>query len=197
MLKSKWLLFLARFLIFFAFFYFLWYFSTPVYNQFLAALSKKLLPFTESSRLTVTVIPEGRTIGIYHVLSYEPGGSSLGLDAMKVHFDLVLLLTLIFAVPKIKVKTRLKILLWGILLSVLVHMLKIVVIVKDGYASAFVFKGTPYYSSFERGIYAFGRGFFTRLGNQLVPLLIWSVLYVKFVGVKIIRGPKTHSIIQK
>lgn len=121
----------------------------------------------------------------------------MGLDAMKVHFDLVLLLTLIFAVPKIKVKTRLKILLWGILLSVFIHLFKIVVIVKDGYATSFVFKGTPYYSSFERAIYGFGRSFFTRMGNQLVPVLIWSVLYIKFVGVKIIKAPETHSVIQK
>ena len=111
---------------------------------------------------------------------------------MKVHFDSVLLLTLIFAVPQIKFKIRIKILLWGIFLSVLVHLFKIVVIVKDGYAHLFVIKGTPYYSSFETAIYGFGRGFFTRLGNQFVPVLIWSILYIKFAGIKIVKSTKPH-----
>lgn len=91
---------------------------------------------------------------------------------------MVLLFALIWAVPNISFKKRLKIFLLGGLIIFGVHVVKLFVYVKHTYASHIIVDGVDYFTPFQKAVYRSLREFFIKVGNQFVPIMIWSLLYV-------------------
>ena len=176
--KSAKLLFLIRLVFFFAFFYLLWYYLSPFYNIILAGVSEEVIQFSETGKLKITESVEGveKWIWVYHI---PKDSAPIKYRGNLVHFDMVLLFALIWAVPNIDFKKRLKLFLLGIFIIFGVHVIKIFVYVKHEYAQHIKLDDVRYFSPFQRAVYWNLKEFFLRVGNQLMPILVWSLLYVK------------------
>jgi hypothetical protein len=177
--KSARLLFLIRLVFFFAFFYLLWYYLSPFYNKILAFVSEEVIQFSEIGKLKLTESVKGieNQIWVYHIAK---DSSPIKYKGNGVHFDMVLLFALIWAVPNINFEKRLKFFLLGIFIIFGVHVIKIFVYVKHEYAQHIQLDEVLYFSPFQRAVYRNFKDFFLRVGNQLMPILIWSLLYWKY-----------------
>ena len=171
-------MFLIRLVFFFGFFYLLWYYLSPFYNDILSGVSEKIIQLSEIGELKITesVIGMEKQIWVYHIPKDSP---PIKYQARFVHFDMVLLFALIWAVPNINFKKRLNLFLLGIFIIFGVHVIKIFVYVKHEYAQHIELDEVRYFSPFQRAVYLNLKEFFLRVGNQLMPILIWSLLYVK------------------
>lgn len=171
-------MFLIRLVFFFAFFYLLWYFLSPFYNRILAGSSEAVIQFSETGELKITksVKAEEKSIWVYHI---PEDSRPIKYRGNMVHFDMILLFSLIWAVPNINFKKRLRLFLLGIIIIFGVHLLKMFVYVKHEYAQHIKFDGVHYFSPFQRAVYGNLKDFFLTIGNQLMPILIWSLLFVK------------------
>jgi hypothetical protein len=142
-------------------------------------VSEEIIQFSETGKLKITESVKGveKWIWVYHI---PKGSAPIKYRGGLVHFDMVLLFALIWAVPNINFKRRLKIFLLGILIIFGVHLIKIFVYVKHEYAQHIKLDEVLYFSPFQRAVYRNLKDFFLRVGNQLVPILVWSLLYVKY-----------------
>ena len=175
-IKSTKALFLIRLVFFFAFFYLLWYFLSPFYNHILAGVSEQELKLSEvgKRKITQSVIAEKKEIWVYHI---PEGSPVVGLKANILHFDMVLLFALIWAVPHVPFKRRMKIFLLGFLIVFVIHLLKVFVFVKKEYSLNIKVDGVPYWSIFQQRAYEYLDRFILFIVNQIFPVLIWSLLY--------------------
>ena len=178
-IKSKKVLFLIRLVFFFAFFYLLWYYLSPFYNELLAGVSEGVIRLSEIGRLKITqsIIGAEKHILLYHIPEGSPVTKFRG---NLVHFDMVLLFALIWAVPHINWKKRMKIFLLGFAIVFVLHQFKIFVFVKRDYSIHIMIDGVPYWSLFEKKAYQYLHEFIVLVVNQIAPILIWSLLYVKY-----------------
>ena len=181
-IKSKKVLFLVRLIFFFSLFYLLWYFLSPLYNHILATPSVLTLKASEigSKHLTTSTQVQGKYIFVHHVASKENPELSIRVHANVVHFDMVLLFALIWAVPGIKWKKRMKILLLGFAIVFVLHLIKILIFVKYEYAIHMKVGGIHLWSPAEQKGYRYVKDFILLIVNQIFPILIWSLLYVKY-----------------
>lgn len=97
-----------------------------------------------------------------------------------VHFDMVFLLALIWAVPNINLKRRVRILLWGLGIIFLLHLIKIFVFVKYCYCMLLVSGDVPYCTPIQKEIYRYASCFIEVVVNQISSVLIWGLLYVPY-----------------
>ncbi len=180
-MKSARLLFLIRLVFFFLLFYTLWYFLSPVYNHILAPISEQILKFSEIGGQPITNSMEvfKKDIFLHHVASQTNPELAVRITAGAVHFDMVLLFALIWAVPKVKLKKRMNIFLLGLAIVFALHLFKIFVFVKYDYAQHIKVDGLPYWSPFQQKVYCYLNDFILLIVNQIFPVLIWSLLYVK------------------
>jgi hypothetical protein len=178
-IKSKKILFLIRLVLFFAFFYLLWYHLSPFYNQVLALVSEEILQISESSELKITkdVIAVGKQLQVYLI---PEGSPVVELEGNLVHFDMVLLFALIWAVPQVSIKKRMKIFLLGFLIIFGLHWFKIFVFFKQYYSDHIQLDGVSYWSPFQRKVYLYLSTFIFGIMNQIFPVIIWSLLYVPY-----------------
>ncbi len=146
-------------------------------------MSEEIIQFSETGKLQITESVKGveKGIWVYHI---PKGSPPIKYEGDLVHFDMVLLFALIWAVPNINFKKRLKIFLLGIIIIFGVHVIKIFVYAKHEYAQHIKLDEVRYFSSFERVVYRKLKDFFLRVGNQLMPILVWSLLYIKQWWVK-------------
>ena len=175
--RSAKVLFLIRLIFFFALFYLLWYCLSPFYNTILAGVSEQVIRLSETGGLKITrsITAVEKHIWIYHIPAGSPVTKYRG---NLVHFDMVLLFALIWAVPNLDVRKRLKIFLLGGLIVFGVHVVKLLVYAKHTYASHIIVDGTDYFTPFQKAVYRSLKEFFIKVGNQAVPVLIWSLLFV-------------------
>ena len=179
--KSKKTIFLIRLVFFFLLFYALWYFLSPVYNHILATPSAQILKLSEigGERITHSMQVEGRFIFVHHAASVRNPDLTIRIRSRVLHFDMVLLFALIWAVPGISWKRRMKIFLLGFAVLFGLHLFKIFVFVKREYSMNIKVGGVPYWSPFQIKAYYYLGDFIVLVGNQIFPILIWSLLYVK------------------
>lgn len=179
-IKSKRALFLVRLVFFFGLFYLLWYFLSPLYNQILAPLSEQIIKLTETKELPVTTSFEavGKKILVYNVAFTD--SPAFTIRGNVVHFDLVFVLALIWAVPNINLKRRGKIILWGLGILFGLHLIKMFVFVKESYCTHLSFDGVPYCTIFQTKIYQRANEFILLVVNQIFPVLIWGWLYWRY-----------------
>ena len=133
-----------------------WYFVAPAYNRLLATVSEKLIP----SQLTL--IPQHGTIYIYSQIYVEPVG---GIFASALHYGLLLVVALIAVTPNLKLTQRLKYIGIAIISMFGIHVITIVLFVNAAVSSGA--------SSMRQNPLII---FFTILGCDLFPALIWGVV---------------------
>jgi hypothetical protein len=181
-IKSKRTLFLIRLVFFFLLFYVLWYFLSPVYNHILAVPSTAVLKLSEigGKRITYSMQAEGRYIFVHHAASVKNPDLTVRIRSRVLHFDMVLLFALIWAVPNIHWKKRMRIFLLGFAILFGLHLFKIFVFVKREYSMNIRVDGVPYWSPFQTRAYYYLGDFIVLVANQIFPILIWSLLYVKY-----------------
>ena len=179
--KSARLLFLIRLVFFFLLFYTLWYFLSPVYNHILAPVSVRILKLSEigGQHITNSMEVHKKHIFLHHVASETNPELAVRIKTSGVHFDMVLLFALIWAVPHVKLKRRMKIFLLGCAIVFVLHLFKIFVFVKYDYAQHIEVDGLAYWSPFQQKVYCYLNDFILLIVNQIFPVLIWSLLYVK------------------
>jgi len=180
--KSKKTLFLIRLVLFFLLFYVLWYFLSPAYNHVLAVPSTAMLKLSEigGKHITHSVEAKGRYLFVHHAASVKNPDLTVRVKSRVLHFDMVLLFALICAVPHIPWKRRLKLFLLGFAVIFGLHLFKILIFVKREYAQNIKVDGIPYWSPFLVRVYYYLGDFIVLVGNQIFPILIWSLLYVKY-----------------
>jgi hypothetical protein len=171
---------LVRFIVFFGLFYLLWYYLSPVYNQILAPLSEQIIKLTETKDRPVTVSFEavGKKILVYNIASRN--SPVVTVKGNVVHFDMVFLLALIWAVSNVNLKRRAKIVLWGLGIVLVLHLIKIFVTVKFSYCLTLVFRGVPYCTPIQKQIYGYTTNFVHVVVNQISAVLIWGLLYWRY-----------------
>ena len=133
---------------------------------------------------------QGKYIFVHNVISEKNPKLSVRVKASLIHFDMVLLFALIWAVPNINWKKRMKIFLLGFAIIFVIHLVKIFIFIKCEYAPHIKVDGLPYWSPFQRKVYNYLSDFIILVVNQIFPVLIWSLLYWKYWW-KGIRGMST------
>jgi hypothetical protein len=119
-------------------------------------------------------------IFVHHIASKKNPELSVRVRTNVVHFDMVLLFALIWAVPHIHWKKRAKIFLLGFAILFVLHLFKIFIFVKREYSLHIKVDGVPYWSPFQQKAYHYLGDFIVLVVNQIFPILIWSLLYVKY-----------------
>jgi hypothetical protein len=118
--------------------------------------------------------------GKYMVIDYGPTkeGKSLTLEYKGFTFNTVLLIALIMAVPKVKYKLRLRILLLGIVILFPVQVFRLVVYIFNYYclnirrrSGAFIY---PAYLHHSIG---YVDKILIRVDGQIIPVIIWGALF--------------------
>jgi hypothetical protein len=188
-IKSKRVLFLVRLVFFFGFFYFLWYFLSPLYDQVLAPLSEQIIKLSEKGGVHITnsLQVQGKYIFVHHVASEENPEQTIRVRTNVVHFDLVFLFALIWAVPHVILKKRMKIFLLSFLIVFVLHLFKIFIFVKSDYALHIKVDGVSYWSPFQQKAYRYLNDFILLVVNQIFPVLIWGLLYWKYWWIRQVR----------
>jgi hypothetical protein len=130
--------------------------------------------------VTTSTQAQEKYIFVHHVASEKNPELSVRLKGNLVHFDTVLLFALIFAVPGINWKKRMKILLLGLAIVFVLHLFKILIFVKHAYSLHIKVGGVPYWSLTQQKAYRYLNDFIILIVNQIFPILIWSLLYVKY-----------------
>jgi hypothetical protein len=77
-------------------------------------------------------------------------------------------------------KRRLKIFLLGLAVVFVLHLLKILIFVKYDYAIHMKVGGIHYWSLTQQRFYRYLKDFIFLIVNQIFPIVIWSVFYVKY-----------------
>jgi hypothetical protein len=188
-IKSKKVLFLLRLVWFFLFFYALWYFLSPLYNHVLAPPSELLLKLSEirGEHITKAIQAKGQYIFVHYVvpekdqdLAVQPKRRVLQFGSRELHFWMVFLFALIWAVPGISWRKRLKIFLFGFVIIFGLHVFEIFVLVKREYSLHITVDGVSYWSPAQQKIYYYLGDFIVLVLNQVSPVVIWSLLYWKY-----------------
>jgi len=149
-----------------------WYFVAPAYNRLLATVSEKLI----ASQLTL--IPQHGTIYIYSQIYVEPVG---GIFASALHYGLLLVIGLIAVTPGLRLAQRLKYVGIAIISMFVIHIITIVLFVNAAVSSEA--------SSMRQNPLII---FFTILGCDLFPALIWGVVAFRYFLPKP-RGSPVHA----
>jgi hypothetical protein len=164
------------------FFYVLWYFLSPIYNEILVIPSELFLKLSEvgSTHITNSMQVQGKIIVVQNVASENNPENTIIVKNNVIHFDMVLLFALIWAVPDIPFKKRKNIFLWGFGIVFVLHLIKIFIFVKHSYSLHIQIDGMPYSSPFMKRTYYYLNHFILLVVNQIFPVLIWSLLYWKY-----------------
>jgi hypothetical protein len=181
-IKSKRVLFLVRLIFFFGLFYLLWFFLSPLYNQVLAPFSEEIIKLSEKGGVHITnsLQVQGKYIFVHHVASEENPEQTIRVRTNVVHFDMVLLFALIWAVPHINLRKRIKIFLLGFAILFVLHLFKIFIFVKNEYAPHIKVDDLPYWSPIQQKAYRYLNDFILLVVNQIFPVLIWGLLYWRY-----------------
>jgi lysylphosphatidylglycerol synthetase-like protein (DUF2156 family) len=137
--------------------------------------------------ITNSLQVQGKYIFVHHVASEQNPELAVRVRTNVVHFDMVLLFALIWAVPQVTLKRRMKIFLLGFFIIFFLHLFKIFVFVKNEYAHNIHVEGLPYWSTFQQKAYRYLGDFILLVVNQIFPILIWGLLYWKYWWTRQVR----------
>lgn len=181
--------FLIRFLVFFAAAFLIWYVTKPTGAKIFAFCGEKIVKILEKKNTTQNVLTRNGDIFIF----YHPSADNKPLSTNFRHytFNGVFLLALIMAVPGIKYKLRLKILIIGLVLVFPFQLLLFVVFVLNSYAQRMMIRDGFLYPDFVRYSLSYGQRILIRVEGQLVPILIWAGLFYYYKWHHILTGRMT------
>ncbi len=169
-------LFLISFILYFAAVFIIWNFTKPAGTKVFAFCGGQIVKLLDSNNFTKDIIT--RDGEIYVFFHPTPDGKPLATSFKYFTFNGVFLAALILAVPKVKYKLRLKILLLGFFFLVPFQLLLFNVFVFDNYAKRMMWSSDKFvYSDFVRNSLLYGRRILMRIEGQLIPVLIWAGLF--------------------
>jgi len=164
--------FAGRFLLIFFLMLAPWFFFTPAYNRLLASGTNLLLPLIEDPHVSTLV---GWKHDIAIVRSDAPPTTGMRIQKFTgylTHFNLILMVALVLAPRQIEWRRRGKILAIALGILFLIHLLYLLIGVK--------FFQQPELEAFQSSagrFYVWGTNFYLSVASQLLPVLIWMVLY--------------------
>jgi len=166
------LIFAGRFLLSFCLVLPLWFLVTPAYNRLLASSANLVLPLIESA-------PAPRLEGWEHDILLKRPSSTPGAE-MRVqgfrgnltHFNLILMVALIFSLRRIDWRSRCKLLAIALGILLAVHLVYLLIGVKFFEQPA---QGDPQSSAGR--FYVWGVNFYLSIASQLLPFVIGWFLY--------------------
>lgn len=156
--------------------YFIWTFTTPVANKIFTFFGEKAVKLIDTHDFTRSISGQGQ----YIIIDYSPSPDGKPrVTSYRIYtFNTVFLTALILAVPRIKYKLKLKILLLGLVLIYPIQILRLVVYVFEYYSQRMTWSsGEPVYSTFYRDLFYYSKRALARLDGQLIPIVIWAGLY--------------------
>ena len=182
------LTFAGRFLLVFFLILPLWFVFTPVYNRLLAFSANIVLPFTEDPHVSTLA---ARKHDILIVRSDSPLTRGMRIQGFKgylTHFNLILMVALVLAPRQIEWRRRCKILGLALGILYLIHVLYLLIGVK--------FFQQPELEAFQSPagrLYVWGVNFYLSVASQLLPVLLWMVLYRMVSGIPRRQEPESQS----
>ena len=185
-ISNNWL-FPLRFIFFFALAYMIWHFTAPVGTRILSDIAGGIIMTADRADYTKSVTATGN----YIVVDYQPtkDGKPLTLEYKGFTFNTVLLVALIMAVPNVRYKLRLKILLIGLVILFPVQIFKFVIYVFNHYCLNMRRKsGAFIYPAYLHHTIGYVDKVMWRIDGQIIPVLIWGGLYYYY---------KWHTLLAK
>ncbi|MCD6163433.1 MAG: hypothetical protein J7K40_13615 [candidate division Zixibacteria bacterium] len=185
-ISDRWLFFL-RFPLFFILAYLIWSYSAPIANKIFTFTGEKVVMLFDANNFTKSMTAKGK----YIVVNYAPSpdGKPRVTKYNIYTFNTVFLIALIMAVPGIKYKLRIKILLIGLILLFPIQILRLAIYVFNYYGQNMrIASGERLYPAIVWKTLVYGKRILARLDGQLVPILIWGGLFYYY---------KWHNIFKK
>ncbi|MEA3297342.1 MAG: hypothetical protein U9R56_05710 [candidate division Zixibacteria bacterium] len=166
-------------MIFFILAYLIWVVTTPVVATILALCGEKVVMLFDGHDITQALTSSGKTI----ILAYSPSpdGKPHTFNYRNISYGTVFLLALIMAVPDVRPKLRVKILLLGLAFLLPVQLTRLVVHVFDYYGQHMQMDGVSLYPVVYRKGLFFANRVLTRIDGQVIPVVIWAALYFYYV----------------
>ena len=167
--------FLIRFVIFFAAAFLLWLATTPVCNQVLTVAAEIVVKSLDGYDITQSMTASGKDV----IVRYQPSldGKPHVINARNISFNVVFLLALIMAVPDIRNKRRLRILVLGIIFIFPVQVIRLSTYVLNFYGQHMQMDGVYAYPYLWRKALFYGDMTLTRIDSMLIPVVIWAGLF--------------------
>ena len=172
--KSVRFRFILRFLLFFSVGIAVWYWLTPLEASFTAWVAEPLVRLIDSYNLTQDLASSGASI--LHYYSPSPTGLPFEISYRFVNYNDFLLFALIMAVPGVRPRLRLKILLLGFVILFPTHVAMVLMAIAKNLSLLDINK-QPFYSVFVRNALFYIDRVMTRINGELFPVLIWAGLY--------------------
>lgn len=168
--------FAGRFLLSFCLVLPFWFLVTPAYNRLLASSANLVLPLIENA-------PVPKLEGWEHDILLKRPSSKPG-EEMKVqgfrgnltHFNLILMVALVFSLRRIDWRSRCKLLATALGMLSVIHLVYLLIGVKFFEQPA---HGSPQDSAGQ--FYVWGVNFYLSIASQLLPFVIGWFLYRFFV----------------
>jgi len=148
-----------------------WALVRPVYESAVAGLSQVLIrsfEYPKETRLEV----KGHQVEVDRG-DYQHGSGKPLIPLTEIHFNLIILLSLSFALHKPWSRPHLEKLFMGVALLYLSHAINLLLHVKCIYALNLGEFSTQHYSDFARDFYGFWRYFTDLPGRFSFPFIIW------------------------
>jgi hypothetical protein len=178
--------FIIGFIIFFAVCFLVWDTTKPVGTKIFAFFGEHIVKILEKRDTTADIVTQDGKIFIFYHPSAD--GKPLSTNFKHYTFNGVFLFALIMAVPGVKYKLRLKILIIGFILIFPFQLLLFVTFVLNSYAHRMMLRDGYLYPAFIRGSLSYGQKILIRVEGQLVPIIIWGGLFYYY---------KWHNILMK
>lgn len=156
----------------------LWYVLTPAYSHLLASSANIVLRFTEVPHVTTLMDWKNNLLIVRSDTPLMEGMRIQGFSAYLTHANLVLLVALILAPRQVDEWRRCKMLAVALGSLFLIHVLYLVIGVK--------FFQQPELEAFQSPagrLSVWGVNFYLSMASQLLPVLLWMVLYRTIGGI--------------
>lgn len=170
--------FAGRFVVMFFLILPLWFIFTPAYNRLLAFSANTVFRVTERSHTTTLVSWKHDILVVPASHAFTEGMKLQGFTGYLTHFNLLLLVALVFATQQSAWWRRCKFLAVALGVLFLTHVLYLVIGVK--------FFQQPELAAFQSAsgrLYVWGVHFYLSMASQLLPVVIWLALYRTIGGI--------------
>jgi hypothetical protein len=157
----------------------LWTAVTPFYNLFLVRAVERMTRLGERPAVTQISLDRGEQAVISRSDTRAGGRLPYPLRATDLHFPLVLMVGLFLAVPGVPWSQRLENLGLALLVAVASHLLDLFFWVKFVYATQLGDWSLARYGPFARNFWGMGKHLLDLPVKLALPLLLWSVFYLR------------------
>lgn len=140
--------------------------------------AEKVIFLCDGYDLTKAIRTSGHTM--FLVYAPSPDGKPWPMNYRNVSFGVVFLVALIMAVPDVRPKLRLKILLLGLAIVYCAQVFRVVIEVFNYYGQNMLMDGESLYPVFWRKTLFQIERAMARLDGQAIPVMIWAGLYFYF-----------------